>query len=144
MLTIYSVEANAPIQKTFACLSESEKIAQWMNGQVETEYKTATDFHDPVGSKFRQNFAGILQLDGEVISYRPPAELGIGIEVVGLRGTIYYILEELAAGRTKVTMKVEFIDATAKAKLLLNTFGALFSKMSRDHLDGIKKLAEQN
>jgi len=139
----YSIIVNAPIETVFAILSEKQHLDKHYEGKSEIKITTANDFSDPVGTKFHQKIAGLLELDGEIIAYTYPLELGIGIEVNGLKGTIFYNLKNVAPDQTNLMFNLEFFDGTKAKKILLSTLQPLYNKIIGDYLASIKKLAEQ-
>lgn len=140
----FLVIAKAPIEKVFAALSELDKVKKWMRGSVRTKFKNLTNQENPVGVKFSQNFMGLMELDGEILSYDPPREFGMGLQSLGLKGTLFYNLQEIEAFETKLAINLEVFDGTAKAKILLQTFWPIYEKIIDSHLKSIVKLAEES
>jgi hypothetical protein len=139
----YSLIVNSPIEKTFSTFTTQEGLHRRMEGKIKTSFKTANDFQDPVGTKFHEDIAGVVKLDGEVIAYSAPREFGIGIEILGLKGTIFYELEKLAGNETRLNFTVEFFDGTTSRKLLLKGAFPLFNKIITRYLNSLKKISEE-
>jgi uncharacterized protein YndB with AHSA1/START domain len=140
----YSILVNAPIEVTFKCIDDKQKMQEWMYGQVKTEFKTSTDFSNPVGTKFHQSFAGLVDVDGEVVAFRPPVELGVGILVAGLKGTVFYKLSDIDPTHTKLDFNLEFFDTATAKKILLRTMMPVFNRVAKSYVESIKQLAEDS
>ena len=140
----YSIIVNAPISKAFSSISEQRNINRHMDGKIRTEFKNSHDFSDPVGSKFHQDIAGMIELDGEIIAYNKPLQLGIGIQVSGLTGTIFYELEHLDDSRTNLVFNLEIFDGNPAKKILLAAVYPLFESTIHTYLKNLKKLAEED
>ncbi len=140
----YSVLVNAPIEVVFQAITGKDELEKLMYGQLETKFKTATDFSNPVGTKFHQTIAGLIDLDGEVLAYKRPLEFGLGITVAGIKGTVFYELKELDKTLTEITFNLELFDATTPKRMLLKTLLPLFNRIIKNYLESIKQLAEDS
>lgn len=139
----YSIIINAPIKNAFAAVTEKEKVERWMEGRVKHVFKETHEFNDPVGTKFHESILGLVELDGEIISYIPPREFGLGMEVSGLKGTIFYSLAAMGEKTTKMVFNLEIFDLTAAKKILLKSLYPLFDQIIKKHLKSLKKLGEE-
>jgi uncharacterized protein YndB with AHSA1/START domain len=82
MLATYSMDVNAPIEKVFNCVEDTEKMKLWMDGLEETTYVTPRDLANPVGTKFKQKIregGRVQEYDGEVLAYEKPKLLAVRI-----------------------------------------------------------------
>jgi hypothetical protein len=143
MQRLYTQDINASALKTFSCLTNPEKMRQVLDGQAIPQLKTLQDFDSPVGTKFHQNIAGLVEFDGEIIAFQPPTDFGIGVEVMGIRGTIFYNLKEIDDAHTRLNFNLELFDGSTVTKILISTLMPLFESTIQKYLDSIKNLAEQ-
>ena len=137
-----SILINADIEKVFSCFDDESKIHQWMAGQLTTEFITARDPENPVGTKFRQRVHNLIELDGEVIAYQSPLLLGIGWKAKGLTGTITYNFLEVSENKTKISSDLEVFDGDGKGKLAATLLSPISHVLMESHLKGLKKLSE--
>ncbi len=142
MQKTYTITINTPIEKAFAAVDEEEKIQKWMGGSLKTTYLNLKDPSNPVGTKYRQKIKGVIDMEGEVISYQRPFQLGIGQKVGPLKGTIFYKFEAVGEKKTRLACELEIFDAIAPHKLLLAALFPLYEKLLKKHLKSLKKLAE--
>lgn len=142
----YSITIRAPIEKAFACVDDNEKIRQWLGGQLETTHKTIKDTDDPVGTKFRHNIRGILELDGEIIAYKKPFLLGSGMSWKNdlLKGALFYHFKPISDTTTRLDCEVEIFDGSKAKAAIVSAVFPLFDMLIKSQLKSIKKLAENH
>jgi uncharacterized protein YndB with AHSA1/START domain len=139
----FNILINADIEIVFSCFEDENKIHNWMEGRLTTEFTTARDPKSPVGAKFKQRVENLIELEGEVIAYQSPILLGIGWKASGLKGTITYNFLDIPENKTKISCDLEIFDGGESGKSDLALLLPLFHDLMKSQLKGIKKLSEQ-
>lgn len=91
----HSVDINAPADKVFYWMDDSQRLMQWMDGVVENEDLEVTP--DKVGSTFRQVYdenGKQMEGHGKVTEYKENKRLRVAIDYGMFELDVLYLLDE--------------------------------------------------
>ena len=103
----YSLEIDAPPQRVFAWLGDSERALQWVPNLVESEDLAVTE--NKIGSTFRHVYlerGRRMEMQGAVIAYERDRRFACELRGEMFDLTVNYALEDLG-GRTRLTQESE-------------------------------------
>jgi uncharacterized protein YndB with AHSA1/START domain len=102
------VEIDAPPAEIFPWLAASERRCEWMGALTESE--PLTEGEPGVGSRFRdvfEDFGRRVELEAEIVQFEPPRAMTVQLVSNVFDATSSQRLEELDAGRTRLTAVIE-------------------------------------
>src|SRR5262245_20481637 len=108
MKNTYSLEIDAPIERVFAWVYESDRNKQWLPNLVESEVLVTVP--EGKGSKFRQVYVENgrrMEMVGEVVGFERNRYLACALSGAAFGVDVDYRLEDLGRGRTRLTQTSE-------------------------------------
>jgi uncharacterized protein YndB with AHSA1/START domain len=142
----YSLEIEAPPERVFACIYESEHLKQWLPNLVENEVLAPEE--RGVGSKFRQVYlenGRRMEMTGVVVGFERNRYLACEIRGKMFDLNVEYRLENLG-GRTRLTQSSQVLFNNLAMKVMSALLAPVIKKASRKQLDSgfakLKDLAE--
>ena len=142
----YSLEIDAPPQRVFAWLGDSERALQWVPNLVESEDLAVTE--NKIGSTFRHVYVERgrrMEMQGAVTAYERDRRFACELRGEMFDLTVNYALEDLG-GRTRLTQESETRFRGLPMKILGVLLTPLMRRAARRNLDDtflkLKRLAE--
>src|SRR5262249_167221 len=145
MAATYSMDVNAPIDKVFDCVEDTEKMKLWMDGLEETTYVTPRDPANPVGTKFNHKIreAGRVQeYDGEVLAYEKPKHLAVRIGNKYFHAVADYRFTPTHEG-TRLDYACEITCHHWFIRIMIWLFSWFTKRILRKQMTKLKALAER-
>jgi uncharacterized protein YndB with AHSA1/START domain len=145
MAATYSMEVNAPIEKFFDCVEDTEKMKLWIDGLEETVYTTERDPANPVGTKFKQKIregGRVQEYDGEVLAFEKPKYLAVRIGNRYFQANVDYRFTPIPEG-TRLDCTCEITCHNWFVRVTAFMFGWLTKRILRKQMAKLKELAER-
>jgi len=145
MAVTYSIEMNAPIERVFDYVEDTEKMKLWMDGLEETVYTSGRDPANPVGTKFKQRIregGRVQEYDGEVLAYEKPKHLAVRIGNKYFHAVADYRFTPVAEG-TRLDYACDVTCHSWFVKVMGFLFGWFMKRILRKHMTKLKDLAER-
>lgn len=147
MKNTYSFEINAPAEKVFLLINDSESLKQWVPNLIENEAITTTD--EKVGSTFHQTYlenGKRMEMDGTVTAFEQDRYLACEINGKAFDLIVDYELTE-TNGRTRLTQNSEVLFKSLPLKILGSVMKPFIRKASEKQMATqfakLKELAER-
>jgi uncharacterized protein YndB with AHSA1/START domain len=140
-----NVTVAAPIGQVFSYLDDEERMKRWMTGLVEVSYEQPA-VPRGVGSRFRRRIkeqGRIRDYEGEVIRYRPPAEIGVRLGNTGFSVDVGYRLVE-RSGTTQVQQTVVMAARSRLTRVVSRLSGWLMQRQQQSMLLRLKAVVERD
>ncbi len=144
MKVTYTLDINAPIEKSFECVNDNSKLKLWMDGLEKVEVLHETDPHNPVGTKFRQHIkegGRVRQYDGEITRYKYPELLSVKISSKAFNVDVNYQFQNYGGG-TRLNYEAELTFNNLFARIMSVLFRWLTKGILKKQMATLKKLAE--
>jgi uncharacterized protein YndB with AHSA1/START domain len=142
----YSLEIDAPAERVFAWLGDSERALRWVPNLVESEDLEITP--SKIGSRFRHVYVERgrrMEMQGKVTAYEPPRRFACELQSEMFDLTVDYRLESLG-NRTRLTQKSETRFNSLPMRLIGALLMPLMKKASlrglEDSFGKLKRLSE--
>lgn len=142
-----SVEINKPSADVWAFLEEPEKLKSWVGWMK--EIREATPGSRGVGSRQvwvmedMNNGGALMEINGEVIAYRPGRSKTVRINVPGVfTGETEYSVEDLGGGRSRFSQNSKYAFANSFTKLLTPIIMPSASKKGKEDMQRLKNKVE--
>jgi len=145
MAATYSMDVNAPIDKLFDCVEDTEKMKLWMDGLEETTYVSPRDPANPVGTKFKQKIregGRVQEYDGEVLAYEKPKHLAVRIGNKYFHAVADYRFTPTQEG-TRLDYACDVTCHSWFVRVMSFMFGWLMKRILRKQMAKLKALAER-
>ncbi len=135
----FSETIHAPVDQVFDAFDNEEKLKK-INEPFSTELGRRTmdategrDFHQKVGP---------IELTGQIIAYRKPVLLSLGLTSGKLHGALHYHFEEIDSNNTNLRAELEVFEGGRMQTLLIKGITPLINRALPNHLKNIKANVE--
>lgn len=142
MKKTYEILIHATIEKVFSCLEDEDKIRQWMDGRIVTEYLTTKNPENPIGTRFKQKIEGITEFEGSITEFERPKLLTVEMQNSTFKLHVSYKLEPAEKG-TKLYLETSMSGFDKYTNIITGMLEMLANSAILKQIQSIKKLAEE-
>ena len=138
----WQMEIEAPIERVWPLVDDSENLRKWMDGLEETTYPDG--FQRAVGTRFVQRIregGRVQSYEGVVTAYDPPRHLGITIGNRAFEMQVDYRFTDLGV-RTRLDYLARKTRGGFVIKVMSPLFGWLTRRILRRQMAKLKAVAE--
>jgi uncharacterized protein YndB with AHSA1/START domain len=138
------IDIKAPPERVFELVSDIDRMPQWMDNLLESEYLSVFDPVRAIGTGFRQRASEMGRefiYEGRITAYDPPSKFAISVESKEFALEIKINIMPTKDG-SKLEYKAEMTRASFKIRLLASAFTSVAEKTLARQLANLKKLAE--
>jgi uncharacterized protein YndB with AHSA1/START domain len=139
----HTIEIDRPPSVVFPYLAASDQRRRWMAKLVQSE--ELTDGPAKLGTRFRDVFEDHghrIELTAEIVDWRPSERIVIDLRSNAVHATSTQALEELNAGRARLTATIESEYKSFAARLAAGVVTRHAQAQLEQDLENLKRLVE--
>lgn len=144
MAITYSQLIEAPIEKVFELVDDTEKMKLWMKGLEETTYPDGRDPVRRVGTRFQQKIREgnrVQEYQGEVLEYEPPHVLSVRVWSKSFQVVVHYRFSEEGSS-TRFDYCCDLTTFNWLARVMTKLFAGVMRRILQKQMQEFRKVAE--